>query len=438
MLKLDWLLDVNVRIAIPISAVLLFAACNSDADEYVWPTDLPSSIAIPVNGNSWYIGHTTESISPREGFAKLTTDTMRTYFSIKEQGDIYVALVARSISSKAEISATLGAIEKKFTFTSPSFDTIAIGKFSIKDPGYNFIDLVQQSQSSDVEIKDVIISGTFDPASANFVKDEFYWGKRGPSVHLTYTSAADERNVEWFYNEVTIPESNDVMGSFFMAIGFGEGYFGIQINSESERRVLFSVWSPYSTDNPQEIPEDQRIQLLKKGDEVTTNKFGGEGSGGQSYLKYMWKAGSTYKFLLNGKPAPNNSTDFTAYFYSAEENEWRLIASFRRPQTSTYLKRFHSFLENFIPKQGKEMRMGLYANQWVCDVQGQWTEATTARFTADNTARKGARIDYSGGVIDGKFFMKNCGFFSETTEIGSEFTRPATNRKPDIDFSQLP
>ena len=96
--------------------------------------------------------------------------------------------------------------------------------------------------------------------------------------------------IVYFYNEITIPEGEDVVGSYFMANGFAEGYFGIQVNSSSERRILFSVWSPYKTNNPREIPEDQRIRLLKKGEQVHAGKFGGEGSGGQSYRKYLWKA----------------------------------------------------------------------------------------------------------------------------------------------------
>ncbi len=59
-----------------------------------------------------------------------------------------------------------------------------------------------------------------------------------------------------------------MIGSYFMANGFGQGYFGIQVNSASERRILFSVWSPFSTNNPREIPDDQRITLLKKGEPV--------------------------------------------------------------------------------------------------------------------------------------------------------------------------
>ena len=74
-----------------------------------------------------------------------------------------------------------------------------------------------------------------------------------------------------------MPAGGDVIGSYFMADGFAHGYFGMQVNSEKERRILFSVWSPYNTQNPDEIPQDQRIELLKKGDGVHTGKFGNEG-----------------------------------------------------------------------------------------------------------------------------------------------------------------
>jgi len=178
--------------------------------------------------------------------------------------------------------------------------------------------------------------------------------------------------------------------------------------------------------------------MLKKGQEVYTGKFGGEGSGGQSYRKYMWKAGTTYRFLLKGEPAGENSTDFTAFFYAPEIGTWELMASFRRPQIHTHLTRLHSFLENFIPGTGFLRRRGLYANQWLCDVQGQWYELTQARFTADATARKQARLDYAGGAQGDLFFMENCGFFNERSEIGTVYTRKATGKKPDIDFSALP
>ena len=86
------------------------------------------------------------------------------------------------------------------------------------------------------------------------------------------------------YSEIEIPEGYDQEGLFAMANGSREGYFGMQVNSIEERRILFSIWSPYITDDPNDIPEDQRIQLIKSGEDVYIGEFGNEGSGGQSYL----------------------------------------------------------------------------------------------------------------------------------------------------------
>ena len=136
---------------------------------------------------------------------------------------------------------------------------------------------------------------------SNYVKDfSDYWGRRGPSVHLGY--ALPEGDTEWFYNEITVPKEGETMHSYYMAAGFGEGYFGMQYNSPTERRILFSVWSPFDTQNPKEIPDDQKIKLLRQGKDVHIGEFGNEGSGGQSYLKYPWKAGNTYKFLMQIRP----------------------------------------------------------------------------------------------------------------------------------------
>lgn len=50
-----------------------------------------------------------------------------------------------------------------------------------------------------------------------------------------------------------------------------------------------------------------------------TGEFGNEGSGGQSYLKYNWKAGNTYKFLLQKKP--HSSHRLTIIFSMKCSNE---------------------------------------------------------------------------------------------------------------------
>ena len=99
-----------------------------------------------------------------------------------------------------------------------------------------------------------------------------------------------------------------------MANGFREGYFGIQVNGPDERRVLFSIWSPFRTDNPRDIPEDQQIVALGRGPDVRIGEFGNEGSGGQSILVYPWKVGNTYRFLTEVEPDGQVNTIYTSWF----------------------------------------------------------------------------------------------------------------------------
>lgn len=224
-----------------------------------------------------------------------------------------------------------------------------------------------------------------------------------------------------------------------MVNGFGEGYFGMQCNSETERRILFSVWSPFDTQEPKLIPDSLKIKLLRKGEGVYIGEFGNEGSGGQSFLRYNWKAGKTYKFLTQVKPDDKGNTIYTSYFFAADENRWRIIAGFLRPQTNVYYTRAHSFLENFIPEQGYLTRRVLFRNQWFRTSNGEWMEANESVFTYDETARKQARLDYQGGYNKQKnaFYLQNCGFFNESTPYKSKFTRKKENKVPNIDFEQL-
>lgn len=401
-------------------------------------------LSIPMAGNSWAVnspGNLIEIITKSgvEGWDNPDTQ-INTFFRTGQTGKINLAIRVRVKSGRSKIKCQLDKEIKELTISNINFDTLKIGTFDLKNTGYQTLILSRSGKSSGsiAEITDLLIFGEAVDGSTRYVKDEFYWGRRGPSVHLNYETPADAGNVAYFYNEITVPDGNDVEGSYFMANGFGEGYFGIQVNSPSERRILFSVWSPYKTDKPNEIPEDQKIILLKKGNSVNAGAFGNEGSGGQSFRRYYWKAGTTYRFLLKGIPSENSSTDYTAWFFAPETGKWELIASFRRPKTTTYLERLHSFLENFIPGNGNIPRRAIYSNQWVCNTSGKWSELKKARFTADATARKEARLDYAGGIENGRFFLKNCGFFNEKTDIDTWFVRPEASQKPEIDFRILP
>lgn len=133
-----------------------------------------------------------------------------------------------------------------------------------------------------------------------------------------------KEDVEWFYNEVTVPEEGDIPSSYYMACGFGEGYFGMQNNSPHQRKILFSVWSPFNTDNPADIPDSLRVTLVKKGANTVIKEFGNEGSGGQSFMYYDWKPGERCRFLMGARPDGKGNTVYTAYFFDNNKGEWRL------------------------------------------------------------------------------------------------------------------
>lgn len=402
------------------------------------------ALTLPLGGNTWRSGHGSGRVTD-EGIRAWSSPEVyfTSYVRINNTGILKIWLDAKVPLGQTYLNVSIHNKNKKIRLSADDRKPVSAGQWKIKDTGYVAITIKGLSKDGEIfaNIQNLKLSGEVINAQTAFVKSNegnfFYWGRRGPSVHLNY-KVPDDVKVEWFYNEVTVPKGNDIIGSYFMADGFSGGYFGMQVNSPDTRHILFSVWSPYKTNDPDEIPEDQRIQLLKKGKKVHAGKFGNEGSGGQSYLNYMWKAGQTYKFLLHAKPAGDNHTVFTAYFYAPELGKWRLIASFSRPKTDTYLKGLYSFLENFSPRQGDKRRKVLFSNQWIRTSSGKWIELNKIRFTTDNTGRKGYRMDYAGGVQGKSFYLQNCGFFDQFTPVDTWFERDTTGTPPQIDFDQLP
>ena len=400
---------------------------------------------IPAGGNSWVVNNMdqNEVIINNTGIHNWQSndDVIRTYFYTETTGNLLLGLNIKVPGgiTVLDIGIDEGS-SQEVEFTNRNYKDVLVGEFTIDEPGYHYVEIntVSKSGSYIGDINEVLLGGSATSGGVTFIENEenFYFGRRGPSDHLSY-DISGLGDIEYFYNEITVPEGYDPVGSYFMADGFAHGYFGIQVNSETERRVLFSVWSPYDTDDPSEIPEDQRIQVLEKGENTVVGEFGNEGSGGQSFLPYMWEAGTTYGFLLKGVPNGDNSTNYSAYFMDPEVGEWILIATFKRPQTDTYLRNLHSFLENFSPNAGYLERKVNYTNQWAY-AGGSWTELTGATFTVDNTGNNGVRLDFDGGDEGDQFFLRNTGFFTANTQPGSTFTRTAAGNSPTIDLSNLP
>lgn len=395
-----------------------------------------SSLEIGMSGNSYVTRqHDGARITDR-GLTRWTDpkSVVSVYFYLHESTTADLSLLAKGHS---EIKVSYGKKHFKVRLDSDDFTQVPVGRINVSKPGYVRIDLqgLSMEGNSFGEVKQLVAANVSGKSSyvTNFAD---YWGRRGPSVHLAYKLPAGD--TEWFYNEVTVPKEGETMHSYYMAAGFGEGYFGMQYNSPTERRVLFSVWSPFDTQNPKDIPDSHKIKLLRKGKDVHIGEFGNEGSGGQSYLCYPWKAGRTYKFLMQVHPDNQGNTIYTAYFYAPEEKAWRLIASFQRPLTNTWYTHAHSFLENFNPEQGYLSRKVMFGNQWARSKDGKWTRITDATFTHDATASAGVRLDYQGGETkDNRFYLMMGGFFNESVSMGTQFHCEPTGQAPEIDWEAL-
>ena len=402
-----------------------------------------TTISIPLGGNSYQIsGNNNETINENGIDAWQNPDSeFAIYFSTSTAKNVFISLDILEQKENSEIIFSTEDKSKQIKFETGNTGKIKVGEFLLKQ-GYNVLKLkgISKKGIDYAKIKNLVLEYEGN-AELSFVKENsnnrFYWGKRGPSVHISY-NLPKNKNIKWFYNEITVAVGKDPIGSYFMANGFGQGYFGIQVNSETERRILFSVWSPNNTNNPNDIPNDEKIKLLKKGDGVKSGEFGNEGAGGQSYKLYNWKAGNTYKFLNSIEPDGKGNTVYTAYFKVEETGKWILIASFLRPKTNSWYTNAHSFLENFDNKKGFKQRKVLFSNQWICDSNGEWTEVNKGVLTGDDIAVSKYRLDFEGGIENNAFYLKNGGYFNGDSPLYSVFQRQTTNIKPVVDFSILP
>ncbi len=323
-------------------------------------------------------------------------------------------------SREANVSGADGAITAKF------------GTFNLTKPGYTQFQLTSLNPSGNPagDLDALVLDGTA-AQGAHFNLDP---RRNAASVHLFYTTAKDAE-IALFYNEAT--GVTDPVASYYMTTGFSRGYFGMQVNSPTERRIIFSIWdSGGEAKDRGKVSDENRVKLLAKGEGVVASDFGNEGTGGHSHLVYAWKTGQPQKFVVTAK-AESDHTDYTGYWFHPEEKAWKLIASFRAPHDGKWLHGLYSFNENFNGNNGHLQRKAMFGPQWIQTKDGKWQELTEAGFSCDGTG-KASRLDRFMGVENGQFFLSNGGFVVGSTEPGKKFSRPPTGRPPEIKLPTPP
>ena len=354
-------------------------------------------------------------------------------FFIRNAGTLQISLNTRN--SVAGSTVKLSVAGKSFLLTIPSskkFETVKVGSVNILDSGFYTITIsaVKKAGAIIADIAFIQLSGT----AATDMHFNAKPRRNAASVHLKYP-LADSIKAVAFYNEITIPAGADIVHSYYMACGFARGYFGIQVNSPTERRVIFSVWDAgKEAVDRNKVADSNKVQLIAKGINVIADGFGNEGTGGHSHWVYPWKTGETYKLMVNVLPdSASQSTIYTGYFFLPELQQWKLIASFKATNDGKTLHNLYSFNENFVGLNGQIQRKAFFGNQWIQRENRSWKELTQSTFSFDATGKAGDRIDFGGGVQDGKFYLWNGGFQKANAKYGDLFNRKEAGMIPFVD-----
>ena len=434
-----------MRILVYSVGALLLAACNS--------TLHATAQSVPLGGNAYI---TQSKNNPDEVIADTglhnwdsADTTISTYVDVLQPGDLQVSLVGGlfgSTQSTVKVSINGQSQTVALTPAGVANTVFPVGTFTIGQPGYVKIDLQGVANDGGYfgDISALQLDGSATAGGLIFANDpdNFYWSRRGPSVHLGFNVPAA---TEYFYSEVNVPVGQDPVGTYYMANGFNVGYFGMQVNASNKRWILFSVWDP----------TNGSTTLVSKGNQTIVNNFGGEGTGGQSHLICNWRAGNTYRFITRAQPDGQGNTLYSAWFGTPQSDDgcgdsgqgnaqaqagvkWHFLATWKYPGTAMYHQGVYSFLESFNPDTGYLGRRANFGNEWAVSSSGVWTEVTSAWYDVDPTGLNKQRADFAGGAVDNQFYLRNDGFFTPSVASGQAFVRTPNGTHPEVDLSSLP
>lgn len=232
------------------------------------------------------------------------------------------------------------------------------------------------------------------------------------------------RSVHLFYMpQVKIPESATVTmavkepqrNSFYMALGWESGYFGLQ-DFQGTHIFIFSVWEPGDPFDygalEKDIPEDERARVVYAAENVLIERFEREGTGAKTYGNIAWKKDEQISFRVDAEPDGEERMLFTGYIKRPGDTDWYKLAAISTVCKEPRLRgvvNVYSFVEDFWRngESAKVSRMAEFRGIKTREKGShRWVEARGANFTADAT--KTDNID-AGPTADGGCFLKTGG-----------------------------
>lgn len=204
-------------------------------------------------------------------------------------------------------------------------------------------------------IQSCMKKGTFSLATASLLLS----GSSLPAQHLWW-NLAGQRDATCLYGEITVLATHPAI--YYCGANWhpGEpagGYCGIQHNSLTEKRTIFSIWDTSPTLHPRVTEADPN---------TVHGRFGGEGEGGHTHMLRPWKVGETFQFFVQKQPgAQPDTTDTRYYLFDRSAGKWRHSATICNPNggqasVATLGGGMNSFLENFLGRDRDVPKIALY------------------------------------------------------------------------------
>jgi len=180
-------------------------------------------------------------VSERSGITRWTNPALKVewFGEIKTPGKLEAAVVLRlpaGESSKLRLTVVGQAHEATATGAGTNLVTVNFGAFEAKSAGYQRFTLesLNAPGQSAGDLTALILDGPATKDAHFNLKER----RNAASVHLTYPVSRGT-NVQAFYCEMTGLE--DPVWTYYRACGWHRGYCVKQVNSHTERRIIFSV-----------------------------------------------------------------------------------------------------------------------------------------------------------------------------------------------------
>lgn len=406
---------------------------NSSSLSGSGPIDpVDTGIAIPMGGNAFITKRGTYEAITASGLTNWSSKdaVVSTYFKVATTGQLLLALNATVPVGTSTVKITVNG--RTFTVTDMTGNAnkrYRIGVVNITSPGYIKIDMQGISNSANASfanVSDLIVFGEATYAGVYFARDpmRFNLSRAGAEASLRYT-IPNGLNAQWFYNEMTVPTGSDKAGSNFISNGFSGGYAGLQMTIANEKRIVL-----YVADN-----NNGPAKLVAKANNASVDAT--VNTGKLVYLPFNWRAGTSYKLLVQAKNDGNNNTSYAAWIYTPEDGQWKFIASSGIISAENYLTGLYSSVQGTNAENGYMMRKIRLVNQWVLGAN-KWVELTNATFNGDVTAITKQRMDCKASSEFSAFYLNSGGFFSDNLPLNTNLNRLPTASAPSVDLNTLP